>query len=501
MAVRISAAISFVVALASYAASAPHTPASWDTAEFQTVPWILGIAHPTGFPLFTLAGWVFTHAFAVGSVAWRMNVFSGLCLAVAAAAVTLVAAEAGAGALEALLGTLIFTCCSAVWVKAAHADPHAMSLAFIVLVLLFAVRYGRHGAGRDIVAACACGGLGLATHPEALYSLPAIVVALATRRLPAGATAAWGFAALVAPLAFYLYLPLRSAYVAAHGLDPLALPPFDGSIASSWDANHPRTLAGFLTEVTGSQFGAGGRALAAFDVRTYPAAAAYWWQHAQAQLPLLAFVLAALGTLALALRDPRSLGILGAGTLLTLPFVNAFQDVEGDVNRYFLPSFALVAVLASQSSRLKIARIAAPARAAVACVLLASADWSQWSANGNANLAYRFDAGGQAAIDTVRRFVPDGAIVVAGWVDATTLEYGAFVERTLGSRAIVTGWPSQFAAEYGAWAAVRPVYVFADPNTLGNLRGSLPAAWLTDEPGSDAYHHLVRVRPPPPRAP
>jgi hypothetical protein len=119
----------------------------------------------------------------------------------------------------------------------------------------------------------------------------------------------------------------------------------------------------------------------------------------------------------------------------------------------------------------------------------------QWGANGRANLAYRFDTGGQAAIETVRRFVPDGAIVVAGWVDATTLEYGAYVERSLGSRTIVTGWPSQYAADYAAWAAVRPVYVFADPNTLANLHGSLPAAWLTDEPGSDDYTRIVRVRP------
>jgi hypothetical protein len=30
----------------------------WDTAEFQTVPPILGTAHPTGYPTYVLLGWV-----------------------------------------------------------------------------------------------------------------------------------------------------------------------------------------------------------------------------------------------------------------------------------------------------------------------------------------------------------------------------------------------------------------------------------------------------------
>ena len=95
--------------------SAPLGPGTWDTAELQTVPYILGIAHPTGFPFYTLAGWLFTHVFAVGSIAWRMNVLSGLCVGVAAAATSLIALLLGAGAVEACLGSLLFAWCSAVW--------------------------------------------------------------------------------------------------------------------------------------------------------------------------------------------------------------------------------------------------------------------------------------------------------------------------------------------------------------------------------------------------
>ena len=51
---------------AIYIASVSHEPASWDTAEFQGVPYILGISHPTGFPLFALLGFVWSHLVAVG---------------------------------------------------------------------------------------------------------------------------------------------------------------------------------------------------------------------------------------------------------------------------------------------------------------------------------------------------------------------------------------------------------------------------------------------------
>lgn len=456
------------------------------------MPWILGIAHPTGFPLFTLAGWAFSHALPIGTVAWRMNVLSGLCLAVAAGALTLMSLMLGAAPIEAFLGTLLFTWCMASWNKGTHADPHAMSLMFIVLVLLFAIRYGRGGAARDLIVAAACGGLGLATHPEVLYSLPAIAAAVCVRRRPRLRTLAWTFAGLLLPLAFYAYLPLRSAYVAAHGLDPLAGPPFGDAGASEWDANHTRTLSGFLDEVSGRQFGASDALPSLFNLKQYPAAFTYWWQFAQTQLPLLAMILAALGAIGLLLRDRRSALILVAGTLGAVPFVYAYKNVEGDVSRYLLPSFAVMAVLAAVSARIDVPRVDLFGRRFAACVVLMVAVALQWNRSAPA-LADRFDPGGQPSIDSVRRNIPDRSIIVAGWVDATSLQYAAFVDRSLGARLVVAGWPGEFRSRYLAWTQQRPVYIYADPHTYANVQTALPRAWLTASAGTDGYHHVYRV--------
>jgi hypothetical protein len=492
---RLCALLVFASAFATYASSASGFPASWDYAEQQTVPYILGIAHPTGFPLFTLAGWLFTHVVPLGSVAWRMNVFSGFCVAVASAGVALIAVRLGAGRVEAFLGALIFAWCELAWAKGTHADPHATSLALVVLALLFARRYAKGGAARDLVAACLSAGLGLATHPETIFCLPAIGVALLIRGRPDRRTVLWALAALALPLTLYAYLPLRSAYVAAHGLDPTAAAPVLAAGTSAWDTDHPRSLAGFLAEISGSQFGASGALLALFDVRGYAPAAALWSKHLQTQLPVLAIVLGTLGALGVLLRDARSAAVLAAGTLGAIPFVYAYRGVEGDIDRYFLPSFALIALLAATSARLSIEGFAPALRRIAVIVLLAIALASQWAANRGA-LDGRLDKGYQGSIDAVRRDIPDGAIVVAGWVLGTTLEYGAYVDRSLGSRIIVVGWPSDFKKSYARWSAAKPVYIFADDDTLPNAREVIPKAWITNRLSSDGHDHVLRIEPP-----
>ena len=54
-----------------------------DSLEFQLVGPTLGIAHPTGYPLYTLLGGLWSRVlFPVGNWAWRMNLFSAVAGAV-----------------------------------------------------------------------------------------------------------------------------------------------------------------------------------------------------------------------------------------------------------------------------------------------------------------------------------------------------------------------------------------------------------------------------------
>lgn len=54
-----------------------------DGGELTTVLWTLGIAHPTGYPLFTLFGYAFVHIPLFSEVALRANLFAVFCTSIA----------------------------------------------------------------------------------------------------------------------------------------------------------------------------------------------------------------------------------------------------------------------------------------------------------------------------------------------------------------------------------------------------------------------------------
>src|SRR3990172_11904660 len=82
------------VALAVYRATL--TPSlsylSPDGNELATVPFVLGLAHSPGYPLYTWLGWLFTRL-PLGDVAHRINLMSAVLGAAAAAGLYLIAAR------------------------------------------------------------------------------------------------------------------------------------------------------------------------------------------------------------------------------------------------------------------------------------------------------------------------------------------------------------------------------------------------------------------------
>ncbi|MGI8588966.1 MAG: protein O-mannosyl-transferase family [Chloroflexia bacterium] len=71
------------LALLLYLITASPTINFLDSGELTTVAWTLGIAHPPGYPLYTLISSAFIHVFPLGSPAWRMNLLSALFAALA----------------------------------------------------------------------------------------------------------------------------------------------------------------------------------------------------------------------------------------------------------------------------------------------------------------------------------------------------------------------------------------------------------------------------------
>ena len=479
------AAAAFVIPAIVYAASASPEPASWDTAELQGVPYILGISHPTGFPFYVLLGYAWSHAFAFGSIAWRMNVMSGIAIAVACLAAYAVALQFGASRPVALAATLWLAFSRNVWSHASRAEAQDLAVACAALAIYAFVRWMRGGRDGWFVAAFALAGLGMAAHPNALWILPAFVVGgFIARRRPARQVAAIAAAAVVAGLLLYAYLPLRSAYVVAHGLDPTAsLAGAGGGIF--WNYNDPRTLHGLALELTGSETQTPAYLLASFNPLHVKDALWAFITGLRAEYGAIATVLIFVGFVVAWRRDWRTTLVLAMAATAALIFSVVYPN-ESDVGRYrLLASWLAVPLLGALTPPSRRAVDVAWHGALVAFLLVGA------GLSFDRHLAYFYHApreGGRWVIDAVRPYVPPGAAIVTGWLDATSLAYGAYVDASLPGRIIVSD-DTLHTQSYRPWAVQRRVFVLVNPHDVDTLPGTRDLAKLDD------YHELVEVQP------
>lgn len=459
----------------------------------QTVPWIFGIMHPTGFPVFTIAAGVFAHVFAVGAVSWRIALFSAIAMSGTAWLAARLALELDAWPRErsasedaapwiAMGSAWLFAFGSIAWTRGTRAEVHALAAFFGIFALFAVVRWCRTGERAALCGGAIAWGLGIATHPLTVLLAPAFIVALAARaRALRWRTALAAAGLLILGIAFYAYLPVRSYSVVRAGLDPvqrLGLPPG----GAFWNTDNPSTLRGWKQEVSGEQFGAADAFLAMLRVSTYRSAGPGYALHLLQELTPLALLLALGGLYALA----RLRWWLAFSLLLALwaPVAFAFGYViEADPERYYTMSFAILAALAGYGA-CAIARALPLLRLSAALSLIALG-----VALGvvNAHLfGQRNDPGARSVIRTVQQKTPPNAVLISPWIYATPLAYAAYVEGSLDRRIIVSAWLKDEAQYVPMIMRTRPVYV------VGILNGDVPGYTVERINGSPDLYRLVK---------
>lgn len=210
---RTAAACLGLVLFAIYAAGACRTIYVGDSGELVTAVAVLGIPHPSGYPLYVLLGKLWTLIVPVGSIALRMSLFSAACSAVAAVLVWRLGRAIGLRAPSALLGSLLFAFGPSFWAEANVQRVYGLGACFVVGALLLAWRWSLSGDLRHLALAFAVCGLGATNHT--FMAVEAFALALfvpiaepALIKRPLRLLAAC--AAFLPGLAVYLYLPLRS---------------------------------------------------------------------------------------------------------------------------------------------------------------------------------------------------------------------------------------------------------------------------------------------------
>jgi hypothetical protein len=258
-----------------------------DSQELGAAAVRLGVPHPTGFPLFVLAGRIAAWL-PLGELAFRVHLASALAAAVAVGAIArLVVALAGddaAGAAGAVAAALVLGAGMTFFRQATVTEVYAGAAAGLALALVAATRLAG-GAGAEIGLPLAFGAGLSATGLHASFRLLAAVplVALYLVRLRRGARWPVVAPALVAlgAAGVALYLPLRSARV------------------PELDWGHPRTAVALVEHLDAARIR---RAFAGQMFAATAGPARRIAAQTEADLGTLALVAAAGGALALAAR-------------------------------------------------------------------------------------------------------------------------------------------------------------------------------------------------------
>ncbi|MGC8839215.1 MAG: glycosyltransferase family 117 protein, partial [Anaerolineae bacterium] len=310
-----------------------------DSLEFQLVCYQLGIAHPTGYPLYTLLGKLFAFL-PLGDAAYRVNLLSAVAGASTWALLFAVGRALGLRRVGAVAGAVALGTSPVFWSQATVAEVYALHCLFVALLLFLAVRWGRARdpwtARSRLWALAFALGLSLTHHRMTLLLLPALALyagwvtlsrQASVRRLVLGSRRRPGFwgqaaGALVSfalPLALYAYIPLR------------------GRVATSLDGQYVNTWPGFWDWVLARAYGVFlGENPLARDLD-----AAFHFGLFRDQFGLLGLALAGLGFLAL-LQRPREWTLLAVAFAVQTAF--ALQYRVGDVEVFFLPAFLLAAL-------------------------------------------------------------------------------------------------------------------------------------------------------------
>ena len=347
-----------------------------DSLEFQVVLPTLGIAHPSGYPLYTLLGKLATVIIPFRDPAGRANLLSALAAALAIAILYLVARRFAGSRPAAAVATAAFAISPAWWSQATLAEVYALHGLLMILFIYLLLRWEEarrqkagvrkqgsgirgqgSGVGRQtsnvdsqqlhsaqlrrpssvirrpsstgdaflIAAALVCG-LGMAHHRMIALLLPAALVFIfwtdpGLLRSPRRWIAP--IAAGLAPLLLYAYLPIRGQ--AVNSLDGTFVPTMAGTL--NWI-----TARAYTVFLTGNPFGV--QRDAAFF-------AGLFLQQFGALLMISALLGVAIGWR----YDRRRYVFLLLATLATLAFGVAYKAQDIDV--FFIPAFMLTALWAA----------------------------------------------------------------------------------------------------------------------------------------------------------
>lgn len=311
-----------------YAWGACRTIYVGDSGELVTAAAILGIPHPSGYPLYVLLGKLWISVLPIGTIALRMSLFSAFFAALTCAGLYIVARRQGLGGWAATTGTLLLAFSPSFWSQANIQRVYSLNAFFVIALVGCALEWHRRRDIRWMVLAALVAGLGACNHTVIgvlglAVGLFAVISQPSLLRRPQHLLAC--IAAGLVGLLPYAYLPWRSRQ------DP----------ALDW--GNPETMQTFLDVVLRRDFWHRAWAESSAD---YLVILTDYFQGLGQEMLWGGTVLAALGLLGFR-RWPVLLPIC---IMLANVWVVGVHGSRSDIfiwHRYYIPSYVMAALLAA----------------------------------------------------------------------------------------------------------------------------------------------------------
>ena len=313
----------FIAALALYLATlAPTLTVAHfgaDGGDFAAAIATHGVPHPPGYPTYLAIGSLFAQL-PLGTIAFRLNLLSAMCMALTAAITTWGVSKVASPSTSTLAG-LAFAAAPMVWGQATIAEVHALNALFVAIILglLAPIVFRSDTASTSHLAlACFIWGLGLGNQLTLLALLPFFISAArsATRAPYVSRFTRYSIliTAFLTGLSIYMLIPLRAA----------AQPPINwlGEVT-------PQNVINFITADLYRGY--------AFTVplSDLPTRLLAFTQIAVAQFGWAGVLLGAFGAWQMILKKQRGLSAVIPSALLYLIFTLGYNTPDSDL--YLIP--------------------------------------------------------------------------------------------------------------------------------------------------------------------
>lgn len=324
------AAIAFGLPFILYWFTLAPTVYNLDSAEFSTAAATGGIMRATGYPLYLIVGWFWSHL-PIGDVGYRMNLLSAVCGSLTILLVDRILRRWQVDPWAAFGALGLFACSTYFWGMSLIAEVYTLHTAFMAAIILWLFYWAENPTPTRLGWLTLTVGLGLGHHAATVLLIPGCVwflMTVAPRQFLRPKSIIMGTVCGLLGLSIYIYLPLR------YSMDPIF------NYAGKYDATG-QFIPLDLHTVTGVWWVVSGKVFA--DQMLGYSWTQYWAEviafGGQLSQTFFAFGLGPglLGLFVLARQDWR-----WAGTLLLMFVVNAWFYIGYNVvdkNTMFLPTY------------------------------------------------------------------------------------------------------------------------------------------------------------------